>query len=106
MEHKQHESNWNPIYHTLSGYWIHTAKRITAMAEIKFGAALLNLLGYSLTGFLLFANLDVFQQTVVWLIVVAFWLAKLYFYIVFSNQKRQRNNLEMERMRKELAAKE
>lgn len=104
MEHKQHESSRNLIHNHSGDYWVHTIQRVTAMAEAKALATILNFLGFSLTGIAIFANLDVFQQTVIWLLVVLFWGAKIYFYVVFSNQKKERNKIEMEIMRKELKA--
>ena len=74
------------------------------MAEAKALATILNFLGFSLTGVALFIRLDAYQQTSVWLLVIAFWMCKIYFYVVFSNQKKERNKIEMEIMRKELKA--
>lgn len=102
MEHKQHESSRITIYSSNNNYWSNLIQRAKAMAETKALATLLNLLGFTLTGVAFLAGLDAFQKALVWLVVVSFWMAKLYFYIVFSKQKRRRNELEMQKLEKDL----
>lgn len=96
MEYKQHESSRYPLSPINGDYWIHTIQRVKEMATAKLAFIIADLLGIPVSLYaLFFVDLDVFQKAVIWLLVVGYLGARLYFYIVFSNQKKRKNELDL-----------
>lgn len=96
MEYKQQESSRYSFSPINGDYWIHTIQRVKEMATAKLALIIADLLGIPISLYaLFFVDLDVFQRAVIWLLVVGYLGARLYFYIVFSNHKKRQNELDI-----------
>lgn len=103
MEHKQHESSRNIIYHTDSSYLGAFIQRSYKMAETKLAAILLNLLGIPLCFISFMQNIDNVKSAVLFILAVCFLMFRIYFFVIWAKQKTRRNELELQKMEQDLA---
>lgn len=73
------------------------------MAETKLAAILLNLLGIPLCFYSFMQNIDNVKSAVLFIVALCFLMFRLYFFVVWAKQKTRKNELELEKMERDLA---
>ena len=101
MERKQHQSS-SRIIHLADSNDLHNPyKRIIKMAETKFVALILNLIGIPLCFIAFWDNIDNVKSAVIFLVALTFLLIRIYFYVIWAKQKTEKQKMENERMKME-----
>lgn len=96
-EREQYEDHGFIIHDTDWNYLRDTFKRVSEMAETKFAAILLNLIGIPLCFLSFWQNLDNVKSAVLFMCALCFILIRMYFFVVWARQKTERGKLENER---------
>lgn len=85
------------VYDFDRNYLRNLIKGVSEMAETKFAAILLNLIGIPLCFLSFWQNLDNVKSAVLFLCALCFILIRMYFFVIWAKQKTERRNLENER---------
>lgn len=85
-------------------YIIDSIKRALAMAETKLTAILLNLIGIPFCFVSLFNRIDNLKGAISFLVALIFIGIRLYYFVIWANQKTRRTELELRKMEKELGS--
>jgi len=91
---KRPESNEHLFLPVSAGLYPLFFKRII-MAEIKVMIILSNILGFTLTGIAPFINFSTWQGMVIFVLLVLFWIQKIYFSVKKSNQEMKNRDLSL-----------
>lgn len=83
-------------------YIIDSIKRALAMAETKLAAILLNLIGIPLCFVTLLNKVENWKDVVGALVAFTFIVIRIYYFVVWANQKTRKNELELRKLEKEL----
>lgn len=102
MERKQHEGSSRIIHIAGNDNLYGPYKRIIKMAETKFVALILNLIGIPLCFISFLQNLDNVKSAILFLLALCFLMIRMYFYVVWAKQKTRKNELELKQMEKDL----
>jgi hypothetical protein len=86
------------VFHGFDRHYLrNNYKRIGEMAETKFAAILLNIIGIPLCFLSFWQNLDNVKSAVLFMCALCFILIRMYFFVIWAKQKTERRRLENER---------
>lgn len=71
------------------------------MAETKFVALILNLIGVPLCFIAFWDNIDNVKSAVIFIVALTFLMIRIYFYVIWAKQKTEKQKLENDRMKME-----
>lgn len=99
IERQQHESG-SRIIHLPGSNDLHgPTKRIIKMAETKFAALILNLIGIPLCFISFLDNIGTIKSAVLFMCALCFLLIRMYFFVIWAKQKTEKQQLENDRER-------
>lgn len=101
MERKQHQSSSRIIHLAYPNDRNNPYKRIIKMAETKFVALILNLIGVPLCFIAFWDNIDNVKSAVIFIVALTFLMIRIYFYVIWAKQKTEKQKLENDRMKME-----
>lgn len=71
------------------------------MAETKFVALILNLIGVPLCFIAFFDNINNIKSAVIFIVALTFLMIRMYFYVIWAKQKTEKQRMENDRMKME-----